>query len=342
MTTKKVILIVLAAVLLAGWTLSKSSGSAAAAPVLQTDDGSGDGETPEDDEETQVTNNTQTDEMQTVEAPTLLYTVQNHDELGNFETLIEAADLADNLEKDGPFTVFAPTDAALATFNTLASNSDATITEILLYHILNGHYLSSDLVDFSTLPTLLGEHVVINVEGGQIILNDTVQITTADIEAENGIIHIVDAVLLPPVNSLLTADSGSRGHTLDEVLADDGRFTTFLSLAEMAGLNDELADLGQTYTIFAPPDTAFDKLSEAQMEDILADPETFITYHLVNDILGINQIATDDYIPTVEGRPLVVSTDEELQVSLNGQPFTEFNVLAANGVIHVVDAVLMP
>jgi uncharacterized surface protein with fasciclin (FAS1) repeats len=339
MTIKKIIFIILAAVLLAAWALSRSSSAVAAAPILQVGDGSGDGS---GDEETPATNNTQTDEAQMAEAPTLLSAVQNHEELGSFETLLAAANLADNLENDGPFTLFAPTDAALATFNAAASTTDATVTEILLYHILNGRYRSSDLVDFSTRPTLLGEHVVINVEGGQIVLNDTVKITTTDIEAENGVIHIVDAVLLPPVNSLLTSDSGSRGHTLEEVLAGDGRFTTFLSLAETAGLHDELADLGQTYTIFAPPDTAFEKLSEAQMEDILADPETFIAYHLVNDSLGINQIATDDYIPTVEGRPLFVSTDEELQVLLNGQPFTEFNVIAANGVIHVVDAVLMP
>jgi uncharacterized surface protein with fasciclin (FAS1) repeats len=335
--TKKIILIVLVAVFLASWALSRSSGPVAAAPAMQTD--------PDEETDETETNEaqTQTGEEQIVEAQSLLNVVQNRDELDDFEMLIAAAGLADNLEKDGPFTIFAPTDAALATFGTLAADSEASVTEILLYHIINGLYDSPDLVNFSTMPTLLGEHVSIGVEGGQIMLNDTVKITTTDIPAENGIIHVVDAVLLPPVNSLITTDSGSRGHTLDEVLADDGRFTTFLSLAETAGLNDELADLGQTYTVFAPTDTAFEKLSEAQMNDVMADPETFVSYLLVNDMLGINQIATDDYIPTLLARrPLMVSTDESLQVFLNGQPLTEFNMIAANGVIHVVDTVLMP
>lgn len=317
MKTKQAILILLTAVLLMAMAFSP----VAAAPVLQTDAG-------------------ETDAGET--AQNLMDVVAADDQLSDFETLIEAAGLADNLTKDGPFTVFAPTNAAMATFDTLATTADATVTDILLNHIINGVYYSPELVEFSTLPTLLGEQVTIGVESGEIVLNDVVKITMTDIEAENGIIHLVDAVLLPPVNSLITADKGSQGQTLAELLAADGRFTTFLALAESAGLTEALADLGQTHTVFVPTDVAYEKLSEGLMADMQADPETFISYLLVNDRLGINQIANDDYIPTVEGRPLVVTVNEESQVQINGQPVAEFNILAANGIIHATEGVPVP
>lgn len=329
MQAKKILLVLLVAVFFMGTAVSQGANLVAAAPTFQTSDG-------ETDEAQQA------DETQPESAQTLMGVIESRDQLSDFETLIAAAGLADNLAKDGPFTVFAPTNAAMAAFDTLAANANATLTEILLYHVINGQYYSPNLVNFSTLPTLLGEHVAISVEGGEIMLNGVVTIITTDVEAKNGIIHIVDAVLLPPVNSLITADKGSRGKTLDEVLADDGRFTTFLELAETAGLDAALADLGQTHTVFAPTDAAFEKLSAELMADIAADPETFISYLLVNDLLGINQIATARYIPTVEGRPLLVSLDEKSQVQINGQPLAEFNTIAANGIIHVADSVPVP
>jgi uncharacterized surface protein with fasciclin (FAS1) repeats len=233
----------------------------------------------------------------------------------------------------------------MATFEAQTAESSATRTEILLYHVMNGRYAGPQVANFSTQPTLLGEHVVINVEGGQIILNDTTNITTTDVAAINGVVHIVDALLMPPVNSLITTDKGSRENTVDEVLAADGRFTTFLSLLEQAGMKADLANLAQSYTVFAPTDAAFEKLTESQVDAWLADREDIerlVSYHLVNDPLGINQIATDDYIPTSEGRPLFVSLDDNMTVLLNNRPLEDFNIIAANGVIHVVDTVLTP
>jgi transforming growth factor-beta-induced protein len=341
MQTKKIImLLVLVGILLVGSSFVRGVAPVEAALAIQTD-----GEEPPDEE---VLDEEQVSEAQVDEAQTLLNVIQANPQLGDFEALIKAAGLADNLEKDGPFTVFAPTDAAIASLETFSAGSEATVTEILLYHIINGQYYSQDLSNYGTLPTLLGEHVAITVRGGQIILNDmnnSVAITMTDVEAENGIIHIVDTVLMPPVNSLITTDKGSREHTIDEVLAADGRFTTFLSLLESTSLHSKLANLADTHTVFAPTNDAFAKLSEEQLNQLLANPqelETLLTYHLVGDTLGVNQIATDDYIPTLEGRPLIVTIDENLQVRLNNQSLTEFNIIAANGVIHVTDTVLMP
>lgn len=279
------------------------------------------------------------------ETQTLMDVIQTNKQLTDFATLVEAAALDDNLAQDGPFTVFAPTNAAMASLEAVTAQSGATLAEILLYHIVNGRYTSTDVANRSLLPTLMGDQITIAVAGGEITLNNEVVVTTTDIEAKNGVVHIVDAILSPPVNSLITTNRGSRVDTLDEVLAADGRFTTFLSLLDTVGLKDNLANLTNTYTVFAPTDAAFAQLSEAYFNDLLADPEmleTVLSYHLVGDMLGINQIATDDYIPTVEGRPLIVRTDENLKVFINGQPLESFNIVAANGVIHVVDTVLTP
>jgi transforming growth factor-beta-induced protein len=269
-----------------------------------------------------------------------------NEELGEFATLTEAAVLADNLDGDGPFTVFAPTNSVLDDLQSIFADSETTPTDALLYHIVNGNYNGAAVANRSTLMTLMGEPISIDVKNGQIVLNDTVIVTTTDIVAENGVVHVINGVLLPPENALSTSDKGSPDATLLQVLEEDGRFTTFLTLAEQAGFTDEFSAVNNTYTIFAPTDTAFENMSEEQMDEYTKNTaaiKAILSYHLVGDELGINQIATDDYIPTLEGRPLFVTYNEDdLVVRLNGQPLTDFNIVAKNGVIHAVDAVLAP
>lgn len=288
----------------------------------------------------------QSDDAQTSQAnQSLMAVIRNNDQLADFETLVQAAGLADNLDQDGPFTVFAPTNAALANLETVAANADVSVTDILLYHIVNGAYSGSMVANRSTLPTLMGENLNVSVDAGSIRLNDSTGFTTTDIQASNGTLHIIDTVLLPPVNSIFTSNQGSRDETLDMVLADDGRFTTLLSLLQTVDLGLDLDNPAQTYTIFAPTDAAFAKLSDDQMDQLMNDPQSLkaiLSYHVVGDALSINQIANDDYIPTLEGRPLIVSTDASQNVMLNGTPLASFNIVAANGVIHAVDTVLMP
>jgi transforming growth factor-beta-induced protein len=281
------------------------------------------------------------------EARTALDVLKANPRLSDFTALVEAAGLADNLDRDGPFTVFAPTNAAMTILDTpLASEkTTATGTEILLYHVVNGRYLAPDVAKLTLLPTLMDGYIAIAVTDGKIVLNDEVVITAMDIQARNGVVHIVDTVLLPPVNSLLIADQGSREHSLAEVLAADGRFTIFLSLLEMAELTADLANLNHIYTVFAPTDAAFAQLPEEEFDKLLTDRqhrETILAYHLVGDTLGINQIANADLIPTLEGRPLIVGVDENVRVYINRQPIEAFNIVAANGVIHAVNRVLLP
>ena len=125
-------------------------------------------------------------------------------EAGTFTTLVaavEAAGLVDTLKSEGPFTVFAPTDEAFAalpegTVEGLLADPEA-LAAVLTYHFVAGSDMSTDLTDGRTATTVNGADVTIGTEGG-VTVNDA-NVVTADIEASNGVIHVIDAVILPPM-----------------------------------------------------------------------------------------------------------------------------------------------
>jgi transforming growth factor-beta-induced protein len=126
---------------------------------------------------------------------------------GRFKTLVaavQAAGLVETLSGEGPFTVFAPTDDAFAklpagTLDTLLlPENKQQLTDILLYHVVSGKVMAEDVVGLTSAPTVLGKDITITVKDGKVYLNDTVMVIITDIEASNGVIHVIDAVLLPP------------------------------------------------------------------------------------------------------------------------------------------------
>ncbi|MEM8863264.1 MAG: fasciclin domain-containing protein, partial [Chloroflexota bacterium] len=124
---------------------------------------------------------------------------------GRFTTLVTAvteAGLAETLSGPGPFTVFAPTDDAFAalpegTVESLLEDPSGALTDILLYHVVDGAVLAETVVTLESATTLNGADVTITVEDGSVFLNDTVQVIITDIEGSNGVIHVIDAVLIP-------------------------------------------------------------------------------------------------------------------------------------------------
>jgi transforming growth factor-beta-induced protein len=126
---------------------------------------------------------------------------------GRFKTLVAAlgaAELVETLSGEGPFTVFAPTDDAFAALpagtveSMLLPENKQKLTDILLYHVVSGKVMAADVVGLTSAPTVLGKNITITVKDGKVFLNDTVQVIITDIEASNGVIHVIDAVLLPP------------------------------------------------------------------------------------------------------------------------------------------------
>jgi uncharacterized surface protein with fasciclin (FAS1) repeats len=124
---------------------------------------------------------------------------------GSFTTLVaavEAAGLVETLSGEGPFTVFAPTDEAFAalpegTVEGLLEDTEA-LTAILTYHVVPGAVMSGDLSDGMTATTVNGADITISIDGDTVMVNDAT-VVTADIETSNGVIHVIDSVILPPM-----------------------------------------------------------------------------------------------------------------------------------------------
>ena len=122
---------------------------------------------------------------------------------GSFKTLVaavQAAGLADTLSSPGPFTVFAPTDDAFAklpagTVDSLLKDIPQ-LTKILTYHVVSGKVTAADVVKLTSAPTVEGSSLTISATGGTVKVNDAT-VTQADIQADNGVIHVIDTVLLP-------------------------------------------------------------------------------------------------------------------------------------------------
>lgn len=126
---------------------------------------------------------------------------------GRFKTLVaavQAAGLVDTLKGVGPFTVFAPTDDAFAKLpagtldDLLKPESKQKLTDILLYRVVEGKVMAADVSNLTSAATVLGKDIKITVKDGKVFLNDTIQVIITNIETSNGVIHVIDAVLLPP------------------------------------------------------------------------------------------------------------------------------------------------
>jgi uncharacterized surface protein with fasciclin (FAS1) repeats len=124
---------------------------------------------------------------------------------GNFNTLVaavQAAGLEDTLRGPGPFTVFAPTDAAFANLPAgtvdalLLPENQAQLQNILLYHVVSGEFKASDVVQRTSLTTVQGQDITITVNNGSVMI-DNANVTVTDIACSNGVIHVIDAVILP-------------------------------------------------------------------------------------------------------------------------------------------------
>jgi uncharacterized surface protein with fasciclin (FAS1) repeats len=125
---------------------------------------------------------------------------------GSFQTLLKAATaagLVETLKSEGPFTVFAPTDEAFArvpqaTLDGLLADKDK-LKAVLLYHVVKGKVMAADAVKLDSARTVEGQPIAIRTEGGKVMINKA-RVLKADVEASNGVIHVIDAVLLPPAN----------------------------------------------------------------------------------------------------------------------------------------------
>jgi transforming growth factor-beta-induced protein len=272
-----------------------------------------------------------------------------------FSTLVSAvtaAGLVDTLKGEGPFTVFAPTNDAFAALpagtldSLLKPEGKQQLTDILLYHVVPGKVMAADVAALNGKmadTALEGKQIAIKTDMGNVYLNDDVKVVTTDIEAANGVIHVIDAVLLPPTEE--ASASMDKSDIVDTAVAD-GRFKTLVAAVQAAGLVDTLKGEGP-FTVFAPTDDAFAALPAGTL-DTLLKPENkqqlidILTYHVVagkvmaSDVTGLDKAATvlgkDINIKVEDGKVIL---NDKVQVILT-------DIETSNGVIHVIDGVLLP
>jgi len=257
---------------------------------------------------------------------------------GTFNTLIaaaRAAGLVDALNGAGPLTVFAPTDAAFAklgsrTIDILLKNPDL-LRKILLYHVVSGDVRAADVVNLSSATSLQGSPISIAVVGGKVVLNGNATVTATDIPASNGVIHVIDTVILPPFDVL-------------DVATLNGNFTTLLTAVKAAGLESALRGSGP-FTVFAPTDAAFRKLPASTLNALLKDPAALgniLLYHVVSGEVRAAQVVGLSSATSLQGAPINIAVRGG-KVVLNGNATViATDVAASNGVIHVIDTVILP
>lgn len=258
----------------------------------------------------------------------------------SFQTLaaaLEAAGLVSTLQGEGPFTVFAPTDDAFARLpegtveNLLKPENKSRLVAVLTYHVVPGSVSAAEVTKLNAAKTVNGQRVEIQVKDGSVLI-DQARVVKADIGCSNGIIHVIDQVILP------TSD------TISEVAAKAGSFATLLAAAKAAGLVDALSAEGPL-TVFAPTDAAFAALPEGTVESLLK-PENkshlaaILKFHVVPGRVYSTDLAGGEPVNTLQGSTVALTT-------VGGQPqigkakVTSADIDAANGVIHVIDQVLL-
>jgi len=265
---------------------------------------------------------------------------------GSFKTLaaaLQAAGLVDALKSKGPFTVFAPTDDAFAklpagTIDTLLKpENKSKLASILLYHVVPGRLDAAAVSNLKEATTLDGPSVAFKVVDGKVAVNDA-NIISPDVSAANGVIHVIDSVILPPEMTAPTKD------IVDTAVAN-GSFKTLVAAVKAAGLTDTLKGKGP-FTVFAPTDEAFSALPAGTVESLLKIENKqkladILTHHVVAGALSPVDLFTQNSAKTVEGEDIQFSAKDgaffvnDAKVVLAALPTT-------NGVIYVINQVILP
>jgi uncharacterized surface protein with fasciclin (FAS1) repeats len=268
---------------------------------------------------------------------------------GQFKTLLSllvAADLDDTLKGDGPFTVFAPTDDAFAKLpkgtveSLLRPENKAKLTTILAYHVIAGkgrfEFGNATPDEVYEYKTVNGANVKVVKGDGVVRVNDA-KIVTQNVPCSNGSVQVIDRMLMPPMKA--------KANTIPAVAEKAGQFKTLLAALTAAELADVLGGDGP-FTVFAPTDEAFAKLPKGTVEKLLKEENRkqlvgVLKYHVVAGKLTAKGLVKAEKVKTLQGGSVTVGISGG-RVTVNQANVFGSDVAADNGLIQVIDRVLMP
>lgn len=297
----------------------------------------------------------------------------NNPVLSTLVGAVSQAGLVDTLNSEGPFTIFAPTNAAFAAIpqadlNTILGNNEL-LTSVLTYHVVAGESLDlAGLAKAGSVTTVNGQTLSFAPAGDLLTVNGSSMVACGNVSTANATVHIIDSVLVPTLDvdasgddMLMTTNVGpactavpSDGEGSFAGMADDPAgtaasnnpvLTTLVAAVSEAGLVDTLNSEGP-FTIFAPTNDAFGAIPAEDLNAILADGDlltSILTYHVVvGDSLDLADLVKAESVTTVNGETLTFAPEGDL-VSVNGSSMVVCgNVQTANATVHIIDTVLVP
>lgn len=283
------------------------------------------------------------DDTKPVPANDIMQTVDLNAGVSTLKAAIDAASLRATLKEEGPFTVFAPTNDAFAALDpTVVAYLLATpaeLTKVLTYHVVSGNIMSGDLTA-GPVNTLNGENVTVDLSNG-VKINDAT-VTAADVEASNGVIHLIDKVLLPE-----NLDLSGMEMSIAELAIGNANLSSLVAILSLPGLSDILAaaaDENANLTVFAPTNDAFSAVLNALgLSSIDEIPESvlldIVKYHIIGSAAKSTDLESTTY-ETLNGESVTV--DLSNGVKIDDANVALADIEATNGIVHVVDAVLLP
>lgn len=269
---------------------------------------------------------------------------------GNFTTLVaalQATGLDATLDDETQtFTVFAPTDDAFAllgedVINGLLEDTE-TLSDILTYHVIGSSVEASAAIGLagSAVEMVNGDMVGLSLSGDNLLVN-TATVTATDIVTDNGIIHVIDAVLMPP------AEKGEPTANIVDTAVAAGSFTTLVAALQATGLDATLADESAMFTVFAPTDDAFALLGDETIATLLANPDVLSSI-LLQHVVGAEVDSITAY--TLNGMQATTASGAMVDIAINtetdmltvgGVNVVTKDIYTTNGIIHVIDAVII-
>jgi len=242
-------------------------------------------------------------------------------------------------------TLFAPDNAGFvaAGITSLDDVTEETLTEVLGYHVVGGRVLSGDLPASGIVETLEGKIYLGYLNQSRVLINGLTEITAVDIEKSNGVIHVIDRTLVPPAPNVVE---------IALALADNGEASEFTVLTSLLS-NEAYSDITQAIidadniTVFAPNDAAFAEIADViptLTEDQISD---ILTYHAAGARVFSYDLVQGQNVITLNGQTLKVASISGEAITLEDSTddaanVLEVNIHGSNGVIHVVDKVLLP